>query len=104
VLMRHGEIWNIPTTDTIYNNLIIKTTKMAIDTTFGMYRNGTYVRARPEPKGLRFDHPYSARHLDWYLDEKNMAVDQQIYANTASTISHWSLPKCRLVDGQYQPL
>lgn len=61
-----------------------------IDSTFGMSRAGTqWVRLKG---GIRVMSPYSARHLDWYLDLKNPTQDQRYYIENASkNIANWSL-------------
>lgn len=59
-----------------------------IDTTFAMNRAGTQWR-RLQP-GVRTFHPYSARHLDWYINPKAIPPDQQYYMNCASANNHWS--------------
>jgi len=60
-----------------------------IDSTFGMCRAGAYwIRCR---RGLRILSPYAARHLDWYVDPKNLTPDQGYYMKHASKqIAHWS--------------
>ena len=61
-----------------------------IDTTFGMSRAGTHWGRYRE--AARVLSPYSARHLDWYLDPKNLTQDQEYYREHASKkIAHWSM-------------
>lgn len=59
-----------------------------IDTTFGMYRKS--FNFKRYNKGIRTYKPYSARHLDWYIDPKNLSNDQIYYLTTSSNIGHWS--------------
>jgi glycosyltransferase involved in cell wall biosynthesis len=57
-----------------------------IDTTFAVHRAGHDFRRFKQ--GLRVYLPYEARHLDWYLTDKDYASDP--YAQTSSdAISHW---------------
>ena len=62
-----------------------------IDTTFALRASGT----KPDFTNLsvRTRHPYTAKHLDWYIDPKNLATDQQYYIDTSLShvgISHWA--------------
>jgi len=65
-----------------------------IDTTFGLYRTGFDFKRKQE--GIRVHPPYSARHLDWYMDPENMTEDQEYYLQRCrkdpamKIISHWS--------------
>ena len=60
-----------------------------IDTTFGMYRSST--PWKPMNRGYRTYAPYSARHLDWYIDPENMSEDQKYYLKTCRRdTGHWS--------------
>jgi len=59
-----------------------------IDTTFGVYRRG-YAFKRLS-KGLRTYAPFTAQHLDWYLDPNALTEDQVYYAGHASEVSNWS--------------
>lgn len=60
-----------------------------IDTTFAMSRAGTrWMRLK---RGIRILAPYSARHLDWYIDPDDLSPDQMYYKEHASRkIAHWS--------------
>jgi len=73
----------------LYEDKIIKYVFAPIDTTFGMIRAGKrWVRPM---RGARVLAPYSARHLDWYLDPENLTEDQKYYMKHASRkITHWS--------------
>jgi len=80
-------IYNIRYKDKIINLIFAK-----IDTTFGMRRAGQdWWRFK---NGARVLAPYAARHLDWYLDPKNLTEDQKYYRRHASrriaTWNHWS--------------
>lgn len=72
-----------------YKDKVIKYIFALIDTTFGMSRAGTHWKRHVN--GVRVLPPYSARHLDWYLDPENLTQDQKYYAEHASRkIAHWS--------------
>jgi len=72
-----------------YKDKAIKYAIIAIHTTFGMYRKG-YLWAGGVKPGIRTHGPYSAKHLDWYVDPKNVSKDQRYYINHASINTHWS--------------
>lgn len=71
-----------------YNGEEIKFIYAKIDTTFGMYRAGSQWRRLQ--CGIRVFAPYSAKHLDWYIDPKKMTEDQKYYMKRASRNAHWS--------------
>lgn len=56
-----------------------------IDTTFAMYRKG--FRFKRLNLGIRVHEPYMARHLDWYIDTKNLTPEQTYYFEHASEVS-----------------
>jgi len=58
-----------------------------IHTTFGMFRAGAKWHGN---RAIRTFAPYSAKHLDWYLDPDNLTEDQKYYMKHASTNAHWS--------------
>lgn len=72
-----------------YKDKNIKYVIASIDTTFGMRRAGeNFWRHR---WGIRILSPYGAKHLEWYLDPKNLTEDQKYYINHASRrIATWT--------------
>lgn len=72
-----------------YEKKNIKYVIASIDTTFGMRRTGeSFWRHR---WGARILAPYAARHLEWYLDPKNLTEDQKYYIKHASRrIATWT--------------
>ena len=72
-----------------YRNKAIRFVYAPIDTTFGMVKAGKqWIRPM---RGARVLSPYSARHLDWYLDPENLTEDQIYYMEHASMkVAHWS--------------
>jgi hypothetical protein len=90
VIKRHQyQFWNKPGDMVNYQNNQYRIQRALIDTTFGMYRRDfPFQRLR---KGIRTYKPYSALHLDWYVDPNNMTEDQRYYAeHCSSRISTWS--------------
>jgi hypothetical protein len=72
-----------------YEDKDIKYKIAFIDTTFGMRRAGeNFWRHR---WGVRVLSPYGARHLEWYIDPKNLTEDQKYYITHASRrIATWT--------------
>ena len=60
-----------------------------IDTTFQLLRSDYIPINFPNKNCFRCLAPYSARHLDWYIDPNNMSGDEIYYSNNAKKISHW---------------
>lgn len=72
-----------------YKDNAIKYIFSRIDTTFGLHRIGS--RFNRKKLAARVFSPYSARHLDWYLDPGNLTPDQEYYMKHASGgITNWS--------------
>ncbi len=58
-----------------------------IDTTFQLAHRSSIIKF---PRlGIRCYTPYSARHLDWYIDPNNMTDDQKYYSKNALKTAHW---------------
>jgi len=79
------------TVETIkYKDKEIKYVFAPIDTTFAMNKAGTHW-ARLK-RGVRVLPPYSAKHLDWYVNHNDLSPDQIYYIEHASRkIAHWSV-------------
>lgn len=85
---KHRKFHSSPRYTISYNGVQIKYIFAKIDTTFGMFRAGTQWRRLQE--GIRTFVPYSAKHLDWYINPENMPRDQRYYMQNASRVAHWS--------------
>lgn len=94
VVRSHSQkFWDKPQFGIEYKGKKIRAINACIDTTFGMYRAG-FPFARLQ-LGIRTLAPYSALHLDWYIDPNNVSPDQQYYAHHCSPrISTW----CRVLN------
>lgn len=60
------------------------------DTTFQLFSAKNIPRTFPHDNSIRFLAPYSAKHLDWYVDPDNLTPCQIYYLNNSSNVSHWS--------------
>lgn len=86
----HVDFHSRPVSTIKYDDKIIRYIFALIDTTFAMNRAGTPWRRWRQ--GVRVLRPYSARHLDWYLDPNDLTPDQTHYKENASRrIVHWSV-------------
>lgn len=89
VVRNRKQYWNKKPSEVTYKGRPLKFQFAGIETTFGMYP-GAY-RFNRRTSGIRTYAPYTARHLDWYLDPRNLSPDQVHYArNALPKISHWS--------------
>ncbi len=59
-----------------------------IDSTFAMYHKS--FKFKNHNFAMRTHAPYSARHLDWYIDTKNPTEDELYYYKTARGFVNWS--------------
>jgi len=74
-----------------YKGSAIKYISTPIHTTFGMYRSETLWTGFAR-KAIRTFAPYSAKHLDWYLNPEELTEDQKYYMEHASSNLHWGKP------------
>lgn len=72
-----------------YKDRNIKYVFAPIHTTFGMYRKETRWSGYSK-SAIRVLAPYSAKHLDWYVDPESLSDDQKYYMEHGSTNAHWS--------------
>lgn len=63
-----------------------------VDTTFSMYRPN-FNKKQVTRKAIRLAEPYIARHLDWYLDPKNLTKDQIAYFKASGRVTHFGGPR-----------
>ena len=80
----HGKVNTIQ-----YENREIKYVFAPIHTSFAMYRKETQWGGYSK-NAIRVLAPYLAKHLNWYIDPKNMTEDQEYYKRHASKNTHWS--------------
>jgi len=76
-----------------YKGKTIKYINSYLDSTFRMNRAGTYWKRAK--RAFRVLPPYGSKHLDWYLDPKNLTQDHKYYMEHASAdVSHsWGVHK-----------
>jgi hypothetical protein len=60
------------------------------DTTFQLFATNNLPPSFPHSNSVRFFAPYSAKHLDWYIDPNNLTPCQLFYLNNTTQISHWN--------------
>jgi hypothetical protein len=71
--------WNDPLEDNVYDALI--------DTTFALYRPGA--KGGADGPAIRTAGKYTARHLPWYENSKNLSAETRYYLETATIASSW---------------
>lgn len=87
VHLHKQQFWNNKPDTVEYKDNKYEIQYALIDTTFQLvHRSNNKPINRP---GIRCYSPYSARHLDWYIDPKNMEPDQEYYSKNANQIAHW---------------
>lgn len=59
-----------------------------VDTTFGMYRRSSLVTNISN--SLRLDRPYTLKHVDWYVNPRNLTEEQRFYIDRCSCLSTWN--------------
>jgi hypothetical protein len=69
----------------------------AIDTTLALYQvDVPFARVKETGNSLRTDRPYTARHLPWYIDPREMSAEEEYYVRTTRA-GHWGMALQRLV-------
>ena len=83
------QFWKKKPINITWNDSIYQIQYSLIDTTFQLI-DATNLSNKFPREGIRCYSPYSAKHLDWYIDPNNMEADQIYYSKHSSNISHWS--------------
>jgi hypothetical protein len=61
-----------------------------VDTTFALYRPWAWNGANYYHQTFRTAHPYSARHMPWYVDSSNLTEEEHYYIEHSETSTHWT--------------
>lgn len=77
-----GNVAKLPPKAMLYNDRNYYYIDARVDTTFAMYRTGPRLR-RLKGKHVRMLPPLGARHLDFYLNKKQLPEDYKYYHNAA---------------------
>ena len=78
-----------------WNGKIIKILDNVVDATWGFYKKD-YIKNGLTKNVLRTKSPYIVRHLDWYINPKELTDDQKYYILTNKTrYGHWSTKHLR---------
>ena len=94
-VLHFRNFWSKEIKNIKYKNKVIEYIYGDIDSTFGMNRAGTHWKRLQ--KSIRTMSPYLARHLDWYINPKNLTPDQKHYIKYASkAVAHWSMENFKL--------
>jgi hypothetical protein len=81
VVTWEAQFWEKPIAPGLYDALV--------DTTFALYRGpGRHSTGR----ALRTGHPYVARHVPWYFDDRELPADESFYRSRAegSDVNNWA--------------
>ena len=81
------QFWHKKPTVVDWNGKKVSIQHSPIDTTFQLIHRSNK-KSFPRP-GIRCYAPYSARHLDWYLNPNEMTPDQHYYSSRSSRTAHW---------------
>jgi glycosyltransferase involved in cell wall biosynthesis len=84
------DFWSKKTKKIKYKGSIIEYQYCQHDTTFALYHYNFMFQ--PSRNAIRVREPYTAKHLDWYIDPNNMPEDQKYYIDNSDKhggISHW---------------
>lgn len=92
------QFWNKEPKDVIFKNKKYQYINCWTDTTFQLRRRENCDKNFPHKNSIRCYHPYSARHLDWYINPDKLLPCQKYYIENTTSISHWANNKWK---GQY---
>tara|TARA_X000000950_G_C13735130_1_gene586009 strand:- start:114 stop:929 length:816 start_codon:yes stop_codon:yes gene_type:complete len=93
------QFWNKPKNTTMYKAKLYEYIECNTDTTFQLSARDNIPADYPNNNSIRCFAPYSAKHLDWYLDPNNLPPCQKYYSDECSDVSHWANPRWF---GEYQ--
>lgn len=90
VLDNNKDLWSQQESEIEYKGNIFKYIIWNIDTTFQLRSVNNRVADFPIMKNaILCSSPYSARHLDWYINPNNLSEDQIFYAKNTTKIANW---------------
>jgi hypothetical protein len=90
VLNGHGkQFWNKKPKKIKYKDNDFLYINCPTDTTFQLKKRENCIKKFPHSNSIRTFHPYSAKHLDWYLNPNKLLPCEEYYIKKASDISHW---------------
>jgi pyruvyltransferase len=91
VLYTHyKQFWNKPRKIIDFNGAKYQYVECNTDTTFQLFSTKYIPKSFPYTNSIRFLAPYSAKHLDWYINPNNLTPCQLYYLNNTTNISHWN--------------
>ena len=90
-LKRHSKHWDgtFKKWNEKWNNETFTIQKSHIDTTFQLRLRRHVNIPFPCYDAIRCHAPFSARHLDWYINPKKMTRDQIYYKKSGEKLTHW---------------
>jgi len=84
------QFWNKKPKKILFQNKQYKYIECNTDTTFQLFSSKKIPSKFPHKNSIRFLSPYSARHLDWYIDANNITPCQLFCNMNSTSISHWN--------------
>ena len=84
------QFWNKPPNKIQFKNNIYEYIYCDTDTTFQLFSSKNIPTSFPYGNCIRTLDPYSAKHLDWYIDANNLTPCQLFCSNNTTKISHWN--------------
>jgi hypothetical protein len=89
-IQRHTkQFWYKEPASITYENKQYYYQESLIDQSFAMYRKNFMHNYKKIKPAIRTYSPYSARHLDWYINPTKMSEDQKYYVKHAGKNAHW---------------
>jgi pyruvyltransferase len=89
-LSHRQQFWNKPRKTLDYKGTKLSYIDCMTDTTFQLFRARRMPASFPHSNSIRFFAPYSAKHLDWYLNPHAITPCQLYYHLNTTNISHWN--------------
>lgn len=84
------QFWSKPVEEIQYYGYNYKYISCNTDTTFQLFSVKNIPKNFPHSQSIRFFSPYSAKHLDWYINPNNLYPCQLYCYMNSSNISHWN--------------
>jgi pyruvyltransferase len=88
-----NQFWSKPVKSILFKNTNYQYIECSTDTTFQLFSTKNIPKEFPYKNSIRTLAPYSAQHLDWYINPNDLYPSQLFYLNNTTKISHWNNKK-----------
>ena len=85
-----NQFWSKKRKNILFKNQRYQYIDCNTDTTFQIFSSKKIPKSFPHTNSIRFLSPYSAKHLDWYVNANNISPCELFCNMNTTKISHWN--------------